>query len=164
MRSRLLVVAVSLLLLQSCAAGLGGLKALVQPPRFEQVPGRSAEIGLNGFDGAGVRIWTKVTNPNTFGVRLGTLKGTLFLDESRAAEADFPLGLDLRAGADTELPIDINVSFSDLPGLGGVARRILARQSVPYRLDGTIGMDAGRIGQGMVFGPMTLLRGETVVR
>ena len=58
------------------------------------------------------------------------------------------------------IPIDISISFSDLPGLGSVARRILARQSVPYRLEGTIGVDAGRLGQ-PVFGPMTLLRGET---
>ena len=104
-----------------------------------------------------------MTNPNAFGIRLGTLKGTLFLDESRAANADFPLGLDLGAGADTELPIDISVSFRNLPGLAGVARKVLARQPVLYRLDGTIGIDAGRIGQDMWFGPMTLLRGEAVV-
>ena len=152
-----------MLLLQGCAGALGNLSALVQPPRFQQVPGRQAEIRVLGLDGAGVRIWTRVTNPNTFGIRLGTLRGTLFLEDSRAADADFPLGLDLGAGADTELPIDITVSFSDLPGLGGVARKVFARQAVPYRLDGTIGIDAGRIGRDMLFGPMTLLRGEAVV-
>jgi hypothetical protein len=148
--------------LQACA--LNQLGALVQPPRFEQVPGRPAEIRLNGLSGAGVRLWARVSNPNPFGLRLGTLKGTLFLDESHAADADFPLGLDLGARADTELPIDIAVSFRDLPGLGGVGRKILARQPIGYRLDGTIGVDAGRIGRDMVFGPMTLLRGETIVR
>ena len=116
-----------------------------------------------GLEGAGVRIWTRVTNPNAFGIRLGTLKGTLFLEDSRAADAEFPLGLDLSAGGDTELPIDISVSFRDLPGLAGVARKVLARQAVPYRLDGTIGIDAGRIGRDMLFGPMTFLRGEAVV-
>lgn len=150
-------------MVQACAGGLGNLTALVQPPRFQQVPGRQAEIRVLGLDGAGVRIWTRVTNPNAFGVRLGTLKGTLFLEESRAADAEFPLGLDLGAGADTELPIDITVSFRDLPGLGNVARKVLARQAVPYRLDGTIGLDAGRLGRDMLFGPMTLLRGEAVV-
>jgi len=163
MRRRYSAVALSILLLQGCAGALGNLSALVQPPRFQQVPGRQAEIRVLGLDGAGVRIWTRVTNPNAFGIRLGTLRGTLFLEESRAAEADFPLGLDLGAGADTELPIDINVSFRDLPALGGVARKVLARQAVPYRLDGTIGIDAGRIGRDMLFGPMTLLRGEAVV-
>ena len=157
---RLVVAGVALLMLQACAGALGSLNALVQPPRFQQVPGRQAEIRVLGLDGAGVRIWTRVTNPNAFGVRLGTLKGTLFLEDSRAADAEFPLGLDLGAGADSELPIDITVSFRDLPGLGGVARKVLARQAVPYRLEGTIGVDAGRLGQ-PVFGPMTLLRGET---
>jgi len=163
MRLRLVLFGVLLLALQGCAAGLGQLGALVQPPRFEQIQDRPAEIRLAGLNGAAVRLWTRVTNPNPFGLTLGTLKGTLFLDESRAADADFPLGLPLGAGAESEIPIDISISFSDLPGLGGVARRILARQSVAYRLDGTIGVEAGRLGQ-PVFGPMTLLRGETVVR
>jgi hypothetical protein len=151
-------------MVQGCAAALGNLGGLVQPPRFDQVPGRQAEIRLDGFTGASVRIWTRVTNPNGFGVRLGTLKGTLFLDESRAADADFPLGLDLGARADSELPIDISVSFGNLPGLGGVARKIAARQAVGYRLDGTVGVDAAGIGREMVFGPMTLLRGDTTIR
>lgn len=156
-------MALALLVLHGCAGALGNLSALVQPPRFQQVPGRQAEIRILGLDGAGVRIWTRVTNPNSFGVRLGTLRGTLFLEDARAADAEFPLGLDLGARADSELPIDITVSFRDLPGLGGVARKVLARQAVPYRLEGTIGVDAGRIGRDMLFGPMTLLSGDAVV-
>jgi hypothetical protein len=165
MRIRLCGLALVLFALQACASldSLGALGALVQPPRFEQVPERPAEIRLQGTSGAGVRLWTKVSNPNPFGFRLGTLRGTFYLEDSRAANVDFPLGLSLGAGGETELPIDISISFTDLPGLGGAARRILARQSVPYRLEGTIGVDAGRLGQ-PVFGPMTLLRGETSVR
>jgi hypothetical protein len=150
-----------LLLLQACA-GLNQLGGLVQPPRFEQVRDQPAEIRLLGSSGAGVRLWTKVSNPNAFGLTLGTLKGTLFLDESRAADADFPLGLPLGARAETVIPIDISISFADLPALSGVARRILSRQPVGYRLDGTVGVDAGRLGQ-PVFGPMTLLTGEATV-
>ena len=165
MRIRLFILALSLFLLQGCAGldSLSSLGALVQPPRFEQVPGQPAEVRLQGLNGAGIRLWTKVSNPNPFGFRLGTLKGTLFLEDSRAADADFPLGLSLAAGGESVIPIDISISFSDLPGLGNVARRILARQAVPYRLEGTIGVDAGRLGQ-PVFGPMTLIRGETAVR
>jgi hypothetical protein len=163
MRLRLVLFGVLLFALQGCAAGLGQLGALVQPPRFEQIQDRPAEIRMAGLNGAAVRLWARVTNPNPFGLTLGTLKGTLFLDESRAADADFPLGLPLGANAESEIPIDISISFSDLPGLGGVARRIVARQPVGYRLDGTIGVEAGRLGQ-PVFGPMTLLSGETVVR
>ena len=159
---RLLVGAVSILLLQSCAGALGALGALVQPPRFDQVPDQPAEIRLAGLNGATVRLWTRVSNPNPFGLRLGTLKGTLFLDESRAADADFPLGLPLGAGGDSVIPIDISISFADLPGLANVGRRVLSRQPVGYRLDGTVGADAGQLGQ-PIFGPMTLLRGEATV-
>src|SRR5687768_13789773 len=68
-----------------CAA-LEQLRALVQAPKFEEADGQPAEIrilppGSGGpLGGAGVRIWTKVTNPNSFGIRLGTLAGTLFLE------------------------------------------------------------------------------------
>jgi hypothetical protein len=162
MRSRLSFLALAVLILQGCVA-MNSLGTLIQPPRFEQIPGRPAEIRLQGVTGAGIRLWTRVTNPNPFGLRLGTLKGTLYLEDSRAADADFPLGLSLAAGGDSELPIDISISFADLPGLSGIARRILGRQPVPYRLEGTVGVDAGRLGQ-PVFGPMTVLRGETSVR
>jgi hypothetical protein len=146
-------------------AQIGGLGALVQPPRFEQDDAQPAEIRLvspslsRPLGGASVRIWTKVTNPNAFGFTLGTLKGTLFLETSRAAEADFPLGLPLGAGHETTIPLDLSISFSDLPGLAGVIRRAASGDPIAYRLDGTIGVDAGRLGQ-PVFGPMTLLRGD----
>lgn len=155
---RRLAAAATVLALGGCAE-LNQLGALVQPPRFEQVPDQPAEIRLAGLNGAGVRLWARVSNPNAFGLTLGTLKGTLYLDEARAATADFPLGLPLGARGDTVIPIDISISFADLPGLGGVARRVLARQPLPYRLEGTIGVDAGRFGQ-PVFGPMTLLAGQ----
>jgi LEA14-like dessication related protein len=161
MRLRLALVAVSFLTLQACAA-MSQLGALIQPPRFEQVREQPAEIRLMGMTGAGVRLWARVTNPNPFGLRLGTLKGTLYLDDTRAADADFPLGLPLGARGESVIPIDISISFSDLPGLRGVAGRVLARQPIGYRLAGTIGVDAGQLGQ-PVFGPMTLLAGEATV-
>ncbi len=158
-----------------CAAGvalstvacahLEQLRAFVQPPRFEQARDRDPEIRLIGprsdlpLGGAGVRLWTTVTNPNAFGLTLGTLKGTLFLDGVHAANADFPLGLPLGAGEGSTIPIDLSVSFADLPGLADVIRRAANRQPLAYRLDGTIGVDAGRLGQ-PVFGPMTLLTGD----
>lgn len=161
MRLKLAAAALFLLCVQGCAE-LNRLGALVQPPRFEQVRDQPAEIRLAGMSGAGVRMWTKVSNPNAFGLTLGTLKGTLYLDGSRAAAADFPLGLPLGAGSDSVIPIDIAINFSDLPGLSGVARRVLAREPVNYRLEGTIGVDAGPLGQ-PVFGPMTLLTGDATV-
>ena len=100
-----------------------------------------------------------MSNPNPFSLTLGTLKGTLFLEDSRAADVDFPLGLPLAAGGDTTVPIDVSVSLANLPGLADSIRRAVARQPLAYRLEGTIGVDAGRLGQ-PVFGPLTILRGD----
>ena len=161
---KLSVVALLASLTMGCA-GLERLRGLVQAPSFEQDANQPAEIRLLGpsasspLGGAGVRIYTRVTNPNPFSFTLGTLRGTLHIEDSRAADVDFPLGLPLRAGGEAFVPIDISISFADLPGLANVIRRAVSRQPLAYRLDGTIGVDAGQLGQ-PVFGPMTLLRGE----
>jgi hypothetical protein len=145
-------------------ASLGPLAGLVRAPRFEQVPGQPAELRLTGptlarpLGGANVRLWTRVTNPNPFGLTLSTLTGTLLLEEARAATADFPLGLPLDAGGASTIPIDLSVDFRDVPGLGDVIRRAAGREPIAYTLEGTIGVDAGRFGT-PVFGPMTIVRG-----
>ena len=154
-----------LLLASTGCATLGNLRGLVQPPRFEEAPGQPAQVRILGpsasqpLGGAGVRLWTRVTNPNPFGLTLGTLRGTLRLESAQAAEVDFPLGLPLRSGEETVVPIDLSVSFADIPGLADVIRQAAAREPVQYRLEGTIGVDAGSLGQ-PTFGPMTLLTGE----
>ncbi|MBA3297144.1 MAG: LEA type 2 family protein, partial [Acidobacteria bacterium] len=148
MFQRIILASVCALGVSGCAS-LEGLRALVQAPKFEQEPGRQAEIRLLGpsrslpLGGAGVRIWTRVSNPNPFSLTLGTLRGTLHIENSRAADVDFPLGLPLRSGEATSVPIDLSVSFSDLPGLANVVRRAAGREPLAYRLEGTIGVDAG---------------------
>ena len=162
--SRALIV-LTLALTSSACASLEGLRQLVQAPRFVQAPDQPTEVRIQPpsanrpLGGAAIRIYTEVTNPNPFGLTLGTLAGTLFLDGNRAADADFPLGLPLNAGERSVVPLDLSVSFSDLAGLADVVRRAARREPVEFRLDGTIGVDAGRLGQ-PVFGPMTLLRGD----
>ena len=166
MMSRLPLVALAAVLCGACAH-LDQLRAFVQPPRFEQARDQPAEIRLIGprsdlpLGGAGVRLWTTVTNPNPFGLTLGTLKGTLYLEGTHAADADFPLGLPLNAGEGSTIPIDLSISFADLPGLADVIRRAANREPLEYRLEGTIGVDAGALGQ-PVFGPMTLVSGQIV--
>lgn len=161
---KLIVVTLTAFAVASCAT-LEGLRGLVQAPRFEQAAGREAEIRLlnpsasEPLGGAGVRIYTQVSNPNPFGLRLGTLRGTLHVEGSRAADVDFPLGLPLRASEETVIPIDFSISFSDLPGLASVIRRAIDREPLAYSVEGTIGVDAGQLGE-PTFGPMTILRGE----
>jgi hypothetical protein len=152
-------------LLSAACAGLTQLAQLVQPPRFSQASNQPAEIRFLGpsptmpAGGAGVRIWLEVGNPNPFGFTLSTVAATLSLEGSRAASGDFPLGLPLNAMQETVIPLDLSVSFADLPRLAGALRQIAAGGEVEYQLDGTVGVDAGRLGT-PTFGPMLLTRGE----
>ncbi|MBA3269921.1 MAG: LEA type 2 family protein [Acidobacteria bacterium] len=164
MARRLSCIVVLCLIALACAS-LDGLRALIQPPRFEQADGRRSEIRLTGptvdspAGGASVRLWARVSNPNGFGLTLGMLRGTLNLEGSRAATVNFPLGLPLQARGEQDVPIDIMVSFQDVPGLGSAISRALSRQPIVYELEGTISVSAGAFGE-PVFGPMTLLTGE----
>ena len=128
------------------------------------MPDQPAEIRLQGLTGAGIRLWTRVTNPNPFGLRLGTLKGTLYLENSRAANADFPLGLSLGTGSESVIPIDISISFATrLPGLSGVARRIWRASRCHTGSKGPSASTPAAWGSRFSV-EMTLLRGDTVVR
>ncbi|HEY0305192.1 MAG TPA: LEA type 2 family protein [Longimicrobiales bacterium] len=142
---------------------------MIQPPRFSVASGSQAELRLVGpsagrpLGGAAVRLWARVENPNALGISLRAVQGALALDGTKAADVDFPLGLPLLAGQDTVIPLDINISFSDLPGLADVAARLITRNSVNYRLDGTVTVNAGPLGNPS-FGPSTLLDGSLSIR
>lgn len=157
----------ALLLLAGCAA-LGGI-AEVALPRFSVAEGRSGELrlalpsGNRPLGGATLRVWARVENPNPFGVTLTRLVGDLFLQQTRTAEVDLPLGLPLVAEQDTVIPVDVTISFSDLPGLADLAASLLTRTTVDYRLDGRLTVDAGVLGTPS-FGPRTWLEGAVDVR
>jgi len=171
LKTRLIRIAVAAVMIAAHAgcASLGGLGSLVQAPRFAHVEGRDAEIVLRGpsrdfpLGGAAVRLHARVRNPNPFGLRLSTLVGDLFLDGTRAAAVDFPLGLSLVANDEAEIPIDLVIAFSDVPRLAQVIGRAFGGSQLDYRLDGRIGVDAGPLGR-PTFGPMTILEGDVVVR
>lgn len=162
-RALTLVTAASLTL-GSCAT----LGQMVQPPRFSAADGQTTQLQIVGpsssrpLGGATLRIWTRVENPNAFGLTLAALRGNVFLEGTRAGEVDFPLGLPLAAAGDTIIPLDVSISFSELPGLVDVAQRIVSRNMVAYRLDGTLTVDAAPFGQPS-FGPTTWISGESRV-
>lgn len=163
-RTARIICVLTLAALPAGCATLGALQNFVQAPRFDNAPDRRAEIRLTGrstnapIGGASVRLWARVTNPNAFGLTLSTLRGTLFLEDSRAATVELPLGLPMAARAETEFPVDFVLSLADLPGLGDAIRRAVNRDPIGYRLEGTVGVDAGSLGSPQ-FGPLTLLRG-----
>jgi hypothetical protein len=146
-------------------ASLGPLAQIVQPPRFNQADNQPAEIRLiapslrNPTGGAGVRVWLEVTNPNAFGFTLSTVNATLALQGTRAATGDFPLGLPLRAGQSSVVPLDLSINFADVPNLASSMRKLATGAGIDYQLDGTVGVEAGRLGT-PTFGPMRLTSGE----
>jgi hypothetical protein len=113
--------------------------------------------------GATVRLWTTVTNPNPFGFTLSTLEAALMLEGVEAADASFPLGLPLSARQSETIPLDLTVSFANVPRLVSVIRQAAAGGGLGYSLEGTVGIDAGRLGQ-PTFGPMTILTGDLRAR
>lgn len=158
----------ALALLSGCA-GLGALAQALQAPRFSVANSYQPQIQLLGpsaqrpLGGVSVRLWADVMNPNPIGVVLSSLQGNLALEGVRAADVSFPLGLPLAASQDTVIPLDISVGFAQLPRLAGIVQTALTRGTVAYRLDGTVGVDAGLLGQPS-FGPMMLLQGNIDTR
>jgi hypothetical protein len=144
-------------------AGMG-LQTVLQAPTFSVDESRQAQLRLlapsaaNPSGGAAVRLYARVGNPNPVGLTLTRLVGQLQLEGRNAARVDFPLGVPLQASGEVLVPIDIAVDFNDLPGLFDVAGRALTGGSIAYALNGTVGVDAGLLGQPS-FGPMTLLTG-----
>ncbi len=150
--------------LAACAT----LQQLVQPLSFSAAPGQQAELRLLGpsaqrpLGGVGVRLWARVQNPNPLGVNLTHIAGTLFLANNQAGSVDLPLGVALQANGETTFPVDVSISFSDIPGLAGTLGRALAGSALPYRLDGRFSVGAGALGN-FDFGPTTLLTGNATV-
>ena len=162
-----LAILFTVIVTSAACASLGGLQQIIRPPRFEQA-GQPAELRLLGpsarspLGGAGVRIWVQVTNPNPFGFTLSTIDADLMLEGNHAATGNFPLGLPLTAGQETVVPLDLSISFADVPALSRTIGRLATGGTAAYQLDGTVGIEAGRFGT-PTFGPMTLTTGQLQV-
>ena len=74
-----------------------------------------------------------------------------------------PFGLELGARDQTVVPIDLTIDFDDMAALADVVRRAVGDREVGYRLEGTIGVDAGPLGE-LEFGPTDWLEGELDAR
>jgi len=156
-------VLVTLVVAQACAS-LPQIGRLVLPVRFE-ADDRGSEVRLlaprpgDPHGAAGIRLWTRVTSPSPFGLTLSTVRATLLLENTRAATGDFPLGVPLEARQEAVVPLDLTVSFSDVPALARLLGRPSASQAVRYSVEGTFGVEVGRLGS-PTFGPMTLFSGD----
>ncbi|HEU0054327.1 MAG TPA: LEA type 2 family protein [Longimicrobium sp.] len=155
----------ALLALPGCAT----LQQLgIQAPQFSVDGSQQAQLRLlppgpgRPAGGAALRLYARVSNPNAVGLTLSTVAGGLQLQGREAAQVNFPLGVPLQAGQETMVPLDVTISFNDVPGLADVLLRAVTGQSIRYALNGTVGVDAGLLGA-PTFGPMTLLSGDVRV-
>ncbi|MBB4637427.1 LEA type 2 family protein [Longimicrobium terrae] len=158
------VASLAVIVLSGCA-GLGGLEQVLQAPTFAVEGAQQAQLRLLGpsadrpTGGASIRLYARVRNPNPIGLTLTRVVGNLALGGTRAAQVNFPLGVPMQANGESVIPLDVVLSFSDLPGLANVAQSALTGQPVRYSLNGTVGVDAGLLGQPS-FGPTQLLEGN----
>jgi hypothetical protein len=159
------------LALAAAAAGCASVAGLlgISEPRFEVASGRASTLRLGGPSiqhprgSATVRVWTQVSNPNSFGLTLTTLDGTLAFEGEDLVEVELPIGLPLVALADTVIPLDLTFGFESFSALGNVAMTLFTRDQLSYELKGTLGVNAGPLGE-PTFGPRTWLRGEVDVQ
>jgi hypothetical protein len=162
------ITTVSAIAALASIGGCAALQDIVQPPLFDMAEGRTSEFRILGpaadrpLGGAQIRIWTRVRNPNSVGFTLTRMAGNLLLRGDHAATVDLPLGLPLPAAGDTVIPLDLNISFADLPGLADQLLAAVTGQRLDYSLRGTVGVDAGPFGE-PTFGPTTWLSGEIQV-
>ena len=145
-----------------------GMGDIVQAPQISAAGSQNARLDYigpsmsNPLGAARIRLYARVQNPNPFGLTLANLAGNLFLQSTQAAQVSLPLGLPMVANGDTIVPIDLTIGLDDVEGLVGVVRNALDTGRLDYRLNGTVGVDAGALGQ-PTFGPMNLVEGELTV-
>ena len=157
-----------LLALLSLVPACASLGNVFSAPTFRVDESQQPQLRLLGpgsgrpAGGLALRLYARVNNPNPIALTLSRLAGVLELEGRQAANVDFPLGVPLAASGETLVPLDISISFSDVPGLASTLVNAATGRPLQYRLNGTFGVNAPLIGE-QTFGPSTLLNGSVRV-
>lgn len=155
---KLLPIFPLVLFLASCVPGT----SVVSPPSFSLVSDASGLVRLEppgvGTGAAVIRLELEAHNPNPFGLQLAGVDGDLFLADQRVAASRFARGVSLPPGGTARLALDVEAPLAEAPHLLGQMARLVAGEAVPYRLDGTVAVDA--FGTTQRFPSVTVARGE----
>lgn len=125
----------SLLVVLSGCAEVGKLAAAaVDPP---ELTFRSADLRALDLDGATLAFHLDVENRNAFGLEVARIAYRLEVEGKPVTQGDVPGGLRLPARGKAPLTFTARLRFGDVPG---VASLLGKRDSVRYRLSGTVGV------------------------
>lgn len=146
------------IVLTSCAPGARMLSA----PTFRIDPNGSGFVRIDppgvGDGSAVFRLVLAAENPNPFALKLSALDGDLYLQEVRAAQAQFRGGLELPANGSSRLVIDARVPLTAAPALLEALASVLGGGSVRYRVDAAVAVDV--LGTTQRYPRFTLVEGQ----
>lgn len=111
---------------------------------------------------AAFRLALRVHNPNPFALKLAALDGDLFFQDVRAAALSFRGGIDVPAGGDAPLLLDVKVPLGAAPVLLESIAGLVGGSGVRYRLEASVGVDL--LGTTQRFPRFTLAQGQVDAR
>ncbi|HZJ10426.1 MAG TPA: LEA type 2 family protein [Trueperaceae bacterium] len=151
-----------LLLLAACAPGARMLAA----PTFTVDAANSGFVRVDppgiGDGTASFRVALRVENPNPFAIKLAALDGDLFLQNARAAALSFRGGIDVPAGGNAPLLLDVKVPLGAAPTLLETISGLVGGTGVSYRLEASVGVEL--LGTVQRFPRFTLAEGAVDTR
>ena len=146
------------IVLTACAPGARMLSA----PTFRLDPSGSGFVRIDppgvGDGSTLFRLVLVAENPNPFALRLAALDGDLYLQEVRAAQAQFRGGLELPANGSSRLVMDTRVPLAAAPALLESLANVLGAGSVRYRVDAAVAIDV--LGTTQRFPRFTVVEGQ----
>lgn len=153
-----LLLGLAVLVMTACAPGARMLSA----PTFRLDPSGSGFVRIDppgvGDGSAVFRLVLVAENPNPFALRLAALDGDLYLQDVRAAQAQFRGGLELPANGSSRLILDARVPLTAAPALLESLANVLGAGTVRYRVDAGVSVDV--LGSTQRFPRFTLVEGQ----
>ncbi|MEX2542578.1 MAG: LEA type 2 family protein [Trueperaceae bacterium] len=147
------------LLLAACAPGVS---SVIAPPTFRVVESETALVRLEpagvGSGSALIHLELEAVNSNPFAMELAGLDGDLYLGGQRVAGSTFEGGLVLPSRGTSRLGLDIEVPVQGAPQLLSQLARLVAGDSVAYRMDATATVNV--LGAPQRFPSLTVAQGD----
>lgn len=135
---------------------------MLSAPTFRIDPNGSGFVRIDppgvGDGSAVFRLVLAAENPNPFALKLSALDGDLYLQEVRAAQAQFRGGLELPANGSSRVVIDARVPLTAAPALLEALAGVLGGGSVRYRVDAAVAVDV--LGTTQRYPRFTLVEGQ----